>query len=153
VPDLLIPAARLNARQWRLALNAAVLLTLIPLQLRLLPFSRMIAGLDPEADDTAEAGSIEPGSAEQARANEIGWVVNAVGRRLPWQPRCLARAITQQRMLQAKGIAGQLLLGVNRDKEDGELSAHAWVCCAGEEIGGSGSAESYAVINSYCWGG
>jgi hypothetical protein len=124
---------------------------IVQVQLRLLPFSRLVSGLQRDAGDTAPPQLSDPGPAGRARASEIGWVVNAVARRLPWQPRCLARALAQQRLLQARGIGGHLLLGVNRDDEDGDLSAHAWVCCAGEEIGGSGSAESYAVINSYCW--
>ncbi len=77
-------------------------------------------------------GPGEDPSIEVARARRIAWLVQGVARRLPGKPRCLAQSLVLRRALAREGLAGRLIIGVQR--RSGNLDAHAWVEYRGEAL-------------------
>lgn len=56
----------------------------------------------------------------------IGWAVEQISCRTPWQSKCLVKALTAQIMLARRKISSTLYLGVAKSN-DNKLLAHAWV--------------------------
>jgi hypothetical protein len=147
---------RRDLRGWRAldparrrdAIAAALLLGLLPPALRL-------AGFGTTRTLLARLGArrpVPPTPDALARAQAHRALVEAVGRRLPWQPRCLPRALALQALLTRAGVPADLRLGVR--KRGPHLDAHAWVECGGVPLepaaawtplaGGAGRAGSSA---------
>jgi hypothetical protein len=77
----------------------------------------------------------EAGLGEPDRGEAIGLVelsVSRAARLLPWDCRCLCRAIATYIMLRRRGVPAILLAGA-RMSEDAALDAHAWVQTGGAE--------------------
>jgi hypothetical protein len=60
-------------------------------------------------------------------------LADAVARRAPRRPTCLAQALAVGWLLRRRGIATTLRFGVRR--QEGVFAAHAWLECAGQAIG------------------
>ncbi len=91
----------------------------------------------------------EAGSPEQIHTvKEIRWAIRAVSRRLPWTSRCLVQAIAGKRMLQRRGLASTLYLGVDRG-EVKWLDAHAWLRCGKVLVTGGTGNERFRVISTF----
>ncbi len=82
----------------------------------------------------------------------IFFVADKVGRvahRVPWESRCLAQAMTAQRLLKRYGLKSTLYLGAGRDPEDKtKMAAHAWVRCGTAYVCG-GKGEEYATVGKF----
>lgn len=102
----------------RLLLEAAVLLPLVRLGLRTLPFGRLWRVTNRLAR-TPSAGRALP-------AERIAWAVSAAGRRMPGGRHCLAQAVTAYILLGRSGHTARVRLGLSRDGPRG-FEAHAWV--------------------------
>ncbi len=75
--------------------------------------------------------------------------VARVARRVPWESRCLAQAMTAQRLLKKYGLKSTLYLGAGRDPENKEkMAAHAWVRCGTVYVCG-GNGEEYATVGRF----
>ncbi len=75
--------------------------------------------------------------------------VKRVAKRMPWQSKCLAQAMTAQRLLKGYGLKSTLYLGVGKDPDDAsKMVAHAWVRCGTVYICG-GNGEQYAVVSRF----
>jgi hypothetical protein len=84
-------------------------------------------------------------------AEEIGHVVEVVGRCVPFRALCLQQAIAVRHMLDRRGIPAMVYLGVARDSNDrphADLgrAAHAWVAVGPRVISGGGVLEKYAIV-------
>jgi hypothetical protein len=104
----------------RLLFVALVLLPMTALGLRLFGFRRTQAVL--HEDVFCGAGSHD---GDLARAQKTARIVAAAARYGPYRATCLPVALTLGRLLQGRGIATELRLGVS--KADARLDAHAWV--------------------------
>jgi Transglutaminase-like superfamily len=102
--------------------EALVALAVAQLAIVCLPFRRIAAWLG-----TAGAESPATAAAEQVRkAQDIGWAVSVVSRRVPWDGRCLAQALAATGMLRRRGLEGTVSFGVC-EGEVAEFDAHAWL--------------------------
>jgi hypothetical protein len=84
-------------------------------------------------------------------AEEIGHVVEVVGRCLPFRTLCLQQAIAVRRMLARRGIPAMVYLGVARDRTDRAQAdqgraAHAWVRVGSRVVSGDGVLEKFAIV-------
>lgn len=67
-----------------------------------------------------------PGSpASAAAAERVAHLVDAVYRRLPFEPTCLTRSLALYRLLRARSIPCQLRIGLR--KNQAALEGHAWM--------------------------
>jgi hypothetical protein len=108
-------------RQWLLG-EALIALAIARIAMALLPFRRIAAWMGTPGAETPATASV----AEIRIAEEIGWAVGVLARRVPWDGRCLAQAIAGTGMLRRRGLEGTVSFGVCRGGIK-ELDAHAWL--------------------------
>ena len=77
-------------------------------------------------------------------ATEVGWAIEAVGRRVPGA-RCLAKAVAAEAILDRAGRAPDMHIGARRSS-DGELEAHAWVEVGGSVVVGADEREAFSRL-------
>ena len=110
-----------RARKWLLG-EALLALLVARGAMALLPFRRIASWLGaPSVEGPATATAAEIGAAQ-----EVGWAVGAVARRVPWDGRCLAQALAATGMLRRRGLEGTVSFGV-RQGESAGFDAHAWL--------------------------
>jgi hypothetical protein len=112
-------------RDWRMLVEAALIVPTIRVALWLLPF-RTLLGI---VERRPHAG------AEDASIDRVLRAVHAIARRVP-HASCLTRSLAAMVMLARHGHASTLRLGVAKD--EGHVTAHAWLECDGRTILGDG---------------
>lgn len=105
-----------RSERW-LLIKAALLLGLIRIGLRLLPFQTLKRLVD---------SASKPRVAKQFSAERIVWAVTVASRYVLGAGPCLPQALAAQALLRRRGYPASLRIGVAR-KGTGELQAHAWV--------------------------
>jgi len=118
----LIRAARLPRAKWRLLWEALIALMIARASMAFLPFRRIAAWLGTPGIETPHTATPE----EILLAQEVGWAVGVVARRVPWDGRCLAQALAATRMLRRRGLEGTVSFGVCQGESAG-FDAHAWL--------------------------
>ena len=122
-------ALSLSRGQWWILTRAWVLLLLVDLGLRILPFTRLQKILTPKLPAVEESNLLETLPTIQYLQR---WVGTAARNHL-YPMTCLRRALVLQWLLARQGIAVNLRFGVR--KEAGTLNAHAWLEHRGRPIG------------------
>ncbi|MDQ7047836.1 MAG: lasso peptide biosynthesis B2 protein [Sulfurovum sp.] len=85
-------------------------------------------------------------------AQHIGKSIARASVYTPWESVCLVQALTAQKMLQRRGIAGVFYLGAMKDEENqGKMKAHAWSQCGDNIITGERGHESFTVLSVFGW--
>ena len=118
----LIRAARLPGAKWRLLWEALIALVIARASMAFLPFRRIATWLGTPGGETPHTAPPE----EVRTAQEVGWAVGVVARRVPWDGRCLAQALAAARMLRRRGLEGTVSFGVCQGESAG-FDAHAWL--------------------------
>ncbi len=137
---------RLNWNQRLALLEAAWALAAAQTVIHLLPF-RWLARRLGRLESTAPGAA--PVSPEQIRqAQNVGWAVRALARRLPWDARCLAQAVAGKWMLERRGLPSTFYMGVDRGPEEW-LQAHAWLRCGDAFVTGEPQHERFKVIAAF----
>jgi hypothetical protein len=138
-------------RQRRILLIRAVLaVSAAALKVRLVPFSRIAAGLGPMQSPRPDAARGTASAAELATARRIGWAIDAAARHLPFESACLARALAAHALCRAHGLAPTLRMGAERDQQ-GRAETHAWLTAAG--VGVTGFPLPPAMVEVGCFTG
>ena len=112
-----------------LLVETAILLVRIRLGLTLSSLTRLQQNLLPGVD--------LPTHMPPAVLDRLAWCVRNTARLVP-AATCLTQGLALQTLLQRRGVASELKLGVRRDGPDG-LAAHAWVVVAGRVVIGGGA--------------
>ena len=82
----------------------------------------------------------------------IGDAVTMAAYHTPWESACLVQALTAQRMLRKRKIAGRIHLGVTMNSADNDpLAAHAWLVCGDEILTGMEGLENYTILSTFSW--
>jgi hypothetical protein len=119
---------------------AAVELVAVDLLIRLLPFARIADRIEGELRWRA------PESEAEQAARRVAWAIAAAKRRIPWTIRCLALAVTANRMLARRGVPSRLWLGVKPASVS--IDAHAWLVAEGRVVTGAASQAQYTPLHS-----
>jgi hypothetical protein len=125
----------------RLLWEAGFFLLLARVELIILPFARIVAGLGTRGRSPAGENA-----GEQVR--RVRWAVEAVARHSPSPLTCLPQALAASWMLQARGHAPRMIYGVATDPAKG-FSAHAWVELEGAPVVGHRAARGFTVLASF----
>ncbi len=112
------------------------------LVLRVLSFKRLLAFMERMPRRRRDG----PGRAGEPSLPRLTWLVEVAGRHAPVEPTCLKTALVLFWLLQRRGIATTLRIGVAR--RDGALVAHAWLERQGQVIAGLPGGEGYAPLVS-----
>jgi transglutaminase-like putative cysteine protease len=119
--------------------EAAIALILARSAVRVVPFSWIISWANKP-----------PRHVNRFAANEIpkvAWAIESVATR-PWMTAlCLPQALAAHAMLRRRGLASRLCLGVAR--ENGLLTAHAWVEVGHNKIVGGAESARYTHLAAF----
>jgi len=138
---------RISPAQRSLLWEALAALAMARIALACVPFSRIAGWL-------GMAGAEGPASVtpEQAQAaEEIGWAVSALARRVPWDGRCFAQALAATAMLRRRGVEGTVSFGVSEGTTAG-FEAHAWLRVGSRGVTGGASHERFKAFTTFTRG-
>lgn len=133
---------RLPRTDQRLLLEAAGTLTWAGMNLRMFSFARISRKLGRHMAESPEA--VSPDSTSEAA--RIRWAVETAARILPWKPVCLPQAVAAMRMLQRRGVAGTLYLGID---PAADYDAHAWVRVGSVIVTGGPTPDRFSVVSTF----
>jgi hypothetical protein len=139
--------ARISPARKKLLWEALAALAIARLAMACLPFRRIAAWLGTpgaESPATATAG-------EMRTAQEIGWAVGALARRVPWDGRCLAQALAATCMLRRRGLEGTVSFGARRGESAG-FDAHAWLRLGSCMVTGGPGHERFQTFTTFARG-
>jgi hypothetical protein len=125
---------RLSVAEQRLLSKAALLLGMIGLGLKLLPFRTLRRLVDRLSKPVGKARfSIE----------QVSWAVELAGCYVPGT--CLSRALAAQVLLARQGHPAVLHIGVLRERKS-QFMAHAWLESGGQVVIGGYELDLYAPL-------
>jgi Transglutaminase-like superfamily len=127
-----------RSERW-LLIKAALLLGVIRLGLRLLPFQTLRQLLD--LVTKSRAGNQFP-------SDRIVWAVIATSRYVLGDKPCLTQALAVQVLIKRRGYPANLRIGVAR-VDGGELKAHAWVESQDRVVVGGGDVSRYTPFPAF----
>jgi hypothetical protein len=136
--------ARIPRTRRRLLWEALGALTIARGAMALLPFRRIAAWLG-----TLGAESPATAAPEEIRsAEEVGWAVGVLARRVPWDGRCLAQALAATGMLRRRGLEGTVSFGVRRGESAG-FDAHAWLRLGSCVVTGGPGHQRFKTVTTF----
>jgi hypothetical protein len=87
---------------------------------------------------------------QQREAQQVGWAITVLARYVPWDAKCLARALAGKWMLQKRGIPSSLYLGVEQVQGvEKQLGAHAWLRCNNMFVTGESEHKRFKVLATF----
>lgn len=107
----------------------------------LVPFRRIAPLLGVNLGATAHRPACTPD--QTARARQIGMAVSIAASYAPFRSNCLPQAMAAKALCVLWRVPCAVLLGVERERPDGEFRAHAWTS-SGEAVP-TGGARSFAT--------
>lgn len=129
---------RLPIAEWWLLIKAALLLEVIKLGMRLLPF-RTLRRL------VVRAAATRRRHVETSSADRIARIVEVASRHTPGVKTCLTQALAAQVLLARRGYPALLRIGVVKDERE-RFQAHAWVESNGKTIIGGYELDRYTTL-------
>jgi hypothetical protein len=132
-----------GARRWLLA-EALVALAMARLAVAFLPFRRIAAWLGTPGTETPATVTAH----ERSIAESVGWAVGSMGRRVPWDGRCLAQTLAATGMLRRRGLDGTVSFGVCAGESTG-FDAHAWVRIGSSIVTGESGHQRFKAFTTF----
>ena len=126
-------------------LEACFWLGLSRAALLIIPFKRIAPHLGFQISNAGETQNIP---SPPAWIKQIGWAVETMSRRTPWESACLAQAMTAKFMLRRRGVSSLLYLGMKKDA-GGKLSAHAWLKVGDILLVGGAGHETFTILSAF----
>lgn len=134
----------IGIRHSPLLFEALIALAVAQIAMVFLPFRRIAAWLGTPGLESAPTATDE-----QIRiAREIGWAVGALGRRVPWDGRCLAQALAATGMLRLRGVEGTVTFGACVGKSAG-FHAHAWLRVGSSIVTGAAGHQQFKALATF----
>jgi hypothetical protein len=115
-------SAQLSGARRLLLVEALIALLVARAAMAILPFRRIAGWLGMPGTEGPAMATDE----EMRIAQEVGWSVGVVARRVPWDGRCLAQALAATGMLRRRGLEGTVSFGASKGESAG-FDAHAWL--------------------------
>jgi len=120
---LLATMRSMSSQEWRALFRSLLLLPAVDISLRLRGYSATRSWLQGRLGKQGERLGI---SDDDQVALTVARAVDKAARRGPWPASCLRQALVLEHLLQKRGIATDLRIGVRRDERE-KMAAHAWV--------------------------
>lgn len=133
---------RLDSKDRKLFLEAAVLLGAARVAIRFIPFTRLAGHLGRHMAETPPSAT--PAALDTSRRVERA--IRLAARNLPWESVCLPQAIAAKAMLRRRGVPCTLYLGVLRNEK---FHAHAWVRAGELVVTGDRGREGFTVVSTF----
>lgn len=108
----------------------------------LLPMKKLHTWMGKESIESRKEETVE----NLRYAYHIAVHVNRITNHLPWEKKCLVRALTVRKFLVNKGISCTIYLGVKMEGD--KMVAHAWLRCGDMYLTG-GNGQGYTVVTRF----
>lgn len=128
----------------RLLCEALVSLATARIVMACVPFRRIAAWLGTSGAESPAGATPE----ETRMAEGVGWAVEVMGKRVPWDGRCLAQALAATSMLRRRGVEGTVSFGV-REGESRNFDAHAWLRVGSHIVTGGPGHERFKIFTTF----
>lgn len=128
----------------RLLWEALFYLAVARVAMACVPFRRIAAWLGTRGAETPRTATPD----EIGTAKEVGWAVRVLGKRVPWDGRCLAQALAATAMLRRRELEGTVSFGVRKGTSHG-FEAHAWLRLGSYIVTGASGHESYNTFTTF----
>ncbi len=116
------------------------------LAIALLPFRRIAARLNLKQGE----GPTTLDVTLSQQAERIGWALRAAAAHVWWKSTCFDQALAGAIMLQHRGIAGTVYLGVAKNiGTSADVAAHAWLRSGEAILTGAAGHERFSVIAAF----
>lgn len=135
---------KISLKQKLLYLEAFILTGMMRYKILKVPFNKLKEELGTYNTESTR----EVSSEEYKIVKNIRGIVIHISKHTPWESLCLVQAMTVQKMLKKRGISSTIYLGVNKDKSNDEMKAHAWIRC-GEMYVTGGNGTGYATVAKF----
>jgi len=129
-----------RSRLW----EALVALAIARVAMAVLPFRRIAAWLGTPGAESSATASDE----DILTAKEIAWAISVLGKRVPWDGRCLARALAANGMLRRRGLEATVIFGA-RQNASSSFDAHAWLRLGPFIVTGEPEHESFNRLTTF----
>jgi len=140
----------LNSEERQLFVEAYLLLGVMRAAVLCVSFKRLTRSLELLKTSRPPSGLTEE---QRQSAIMAGKAIVRAANHTPWESACLLQSLTAQKMLEKRGIAGALYLGIKKDENDEEqMKAHSWTQCAELIITGKDGYDTFTVVSAYGWG-
>lgn len=136
--------ARISRGRRGLLCEALAALAIARLGMAFVPFRRIALWLGTPGAETPAAVTAE----EIRVAEEIGWAVAVLGRRVPWNGRCMAQALAAGGMLRRRGLEGTVSFGACKNQSAG-FDAHAWLRLGSLIVTGAPHHEQFKTFTTF----
>lgn len=80
-------------------------------------------------------------------AKKVSYAIHLASRYTFWESECLVKAMAGMKMLERRGIASTLYLGMAKDATG--LRAHAWLRSGNFYVSGSDGMENFTVVEKF----
>ena len=144
ISAILTKLTRLSWSERLLLVEAGLWLGLARLAIGVLSFPWIARQLGEHMNESSEIDI----PTHKESLQRISWAVVTMGRHLPWECKCLVQAIAGKRMLQRRGIASTLYLGVAKEGEKA-LIAHAWLRSGSVILTGRRDKDRFTVVSTF----
>lgn len=84
-----------------------------------------------------------------AKASDIAYAIQAVGKLVPWNNVCRHQAYQAKILCNWNRLPYRIFVGFKKNKENGEIQAHAWTVAGGKIITGFCNPGEYTIQNIY----
>jgi len=135
---------RIPQARRRLLCEALATLAISRVVMACLPFRRIARWLGTAGEESPVAAP----SDEIRIAQEIGWAVGVLARRVPWDGRCLAQALAATSMLRRRGLEGTVSFGARKGEVAG-FEAHAWVRFGSYMVTGGPEHQRFQIFTTF----
>ncbi len=112
-------------------------------RIRLIVFS--FKRLSDRLSDTGGGTGIEPDPEELRR---ISYAISAAANHVPWRSDCFPQCIAARKLLDRRGYASTIHLGVERVGA-ADLAGHAWLTCGDTAVTGGADLDRYTELHRY----
>ena len=126
--------------KWLLS-QAVIALAIARIMLAGSSFQRLSERL---ADADVSIGT-EPDPEELRR---VSYAIGAAASSVPWRSDCFPQSIAARKLLQRRGYASTIHLGVER-VGDADLAGHAWLTCGDTVVTGDVDLDRYTELHRY----
>ena len=96
----------------------------------------------------ADAGRVAGTEPDPEELRRISYAVSAAANNVPWRSDCFPQSIAARKLLQRRGYASIIHLGVER-VGDADLAGHAWLTCGDTVVTGGSDLDRYTELHRY----
>jgi len=132
---------QLEGKDKLLLLQAVFSLAIARIMLAVFSFHRL-------SERLADAGSLAGTDPDPEELHRISYAIGAAANNVPWRSDCFPQSIAARKLLDRRGYASIIHLGVER-VGDADLAGHAWVTCGDTVVTGGADLDRYTELHRY----